>query len=148
MPVTGWKLISKRRILRCYLLPRWRDAVTDHGPLDARALRHTLPPPQANAAVIGHAGDSEGLEALAVAMDGSTAGGHIPARIAHDLREQLGKPAVPAGLHGRGACCTGAGISRYAVPIGGGTTNIMPGAFLPCHLTAAAVHSRSCVSHI
>ncbi len=34
-------------------------------------------------------------------MDGSTAGGHIPARIAQDLREQLGKAAVPAAARKR-----------------------------------------------
>ncbi|MBW8297318.1 hypothetical protein [Sphingopyxis sp.] len=73
MPVTGWKLDrASREFLVDIFPPRWRDLVADHVTLDARASRRDLPPPQADAAVIGHADDGEGLEALVVAIDGRT----------------------------------------------------------------------------
>ena len=73
MPVTGWKLDrASREFLVDIFPPRWRDLVADHVTLDARASRRDPPPPNADAAVIGHADDGEGLEALVVAIDGST----------------------------------------------------------------------------
>lgn len=72
MPVTGWKLApASREFLVDIFPPRWRDLVGDHVTLDAQASRRDPPPPAADAAVIGHADDGEGLEALVVAINGS-----------------------------------------------------------------------------
>ncbi len=71
MPTTGWKLDrASREFLVDIFPPRWRDLVADHVTLDARATRRDPPPPKAEAAVIGHADDGNGLEALVIAIDG------------------------------------------------------------------------------
>jgi hypothetical protein len=74
VPVTGWKLDpTSREFLVDIFPPRWRDLVADHVTLDAHASLRDPPPAKAQAAVIGHADDGAGLEALVVAIDGSAA---------------------------------------------------------------------------
>lgn len=73
MPVTGWKLGPDcRAFLLDIFPPRWPDVIADHVTLDGDATRRDPPPPpSANAAVVGHADDDAGLEALVVAIDGT-----------------------------------------------------------------------------
>ncbi|WP_432769967.1 MAG: hypothetical protein HEQ22_04260 [Sphingopyxis sp.] len=73
MPVTGWTLDRpSREFLIDIFPPRWRELVADHVTLNARASLRDPPPPKAKAAVIGHADDGHGLEALVVAIDGNS----------------------------------------------------------------------------
>lgn len=74
MTVSGWKLeAASREFLVDIFPPRWPDLVGEHVTLDSDAsLRHPLPP-KVQAAVIGHADDGEGLEALVVEINGETA---------------------------------------------------------------------------
>lgn len=71
MAVIGWKLDrASREFLFDIFPPRWKELIGDHVTLDANALRHDPPPPDAEATVIGHADDGEGLEALVVSVNG------------------------------------------------------------------------------
>lgn len=73
MPATGWKLgPASREFLVDIFPPRWHDLVADHVTLDADASPHDPLPPEVEAAVIGHADDGRGVEALVVAIDGRT----------------------------------------------------------------------------
>lgn len=70
MRVTGWKLDrSQREQLLRRFPPRYPQAVADHvtlgkgeGPL----------PPEVSARIVGHADDGAGVEAMVVAIDGSS----------------------------------------------------------------------------
>lgn len=70
MRVTGWKLDrSEREQLLRRFPPHYPQAVADHvtlepgeGPL----------PPQVSARIVGHADDGAGVEAMVVAIDGSS----------------------------------------------------------------------------
>lgn len=73
MPVTGWMLDRKEReALLERFPPEWPDVIADHITLDADAdLKDPLPEAE-NAAIVGGINDGEGLQAMVVAVDGST----------------------------------------------------------------------------
>ncbi|RZI67941.1 MAG: hypothetical protein EOP13_27615 [Pseudomonas sp.] len=73
MAVTGWKLDSKEReqLLERFV-PEWPDVIADHITLDAEAKRNDPLPPAASAKIVGGINDEEGLQAMVVAIDGST----------------------------------------------------------------------------
>ena len=69
----GWLLdAADRDRLIARFPPRWPDAIAHHVTL-AFASDAPLPHAPATAAVVGHADDGAGVEALVVAIDGSTA---------------------------------------------------------------------------
>jgi hypothetical protein len=74
MPVTGWKLDGEEReALLGRFPPAWQDVIADHITLDADA-GHGDPLPRATRAdIVGDIDDGEGLQAMVVAIDGSTA---------------------------------------------------------------------------
>ena len=71
--VIGWKL---DRAERAQLLerfpPRYRDSDADHVTLATDSRDRPLPRPVGEAAIVGHADDGDSLEAMVVAIDGST----------------------------------------------------------------------------
>ena len=72
MAVTGWKLDhASREFLVDIFPPRWRDLVADHITFDTQASLSDPVPPKPEAAVIGHADDGDGLEALVVSIAGN-----------------------------------------------------------------------------
>jgi hypothetical protein len=73
MPVTGWKIDeAERAALLERFPPAWPHAVADHITLDAHA-RADDPLPAARAAgIVGSIDDGEGLQAMVVAIDGTT----------------------------------------------------------------------------
>lgn len=72
MAVTGWKLDrASREFLVDIFPPRWRDLVADHITFDTQASLSDPVPPKSEAAVIGHADDGDGLEALVVSIAGN-----------------------------------------------------------------------------
>ena len=73
MPVTGWKLDSKEREqLLKRLPPEWPDVVADHVTLDSEAAEGDPLPKAERAEIVGRINDGEGLQAMVVAIDGST----------------------------------------------------------------------------
>ena len=70
MSVIGWKLDrSERDALLRRFPPRYPEAVADHVTLE----KSEAPPPQPVAArIVGHADDGNGVEAMVIAIDGST----------------------------------------------------------------------------
>jgi hypothetical protein len=68
----GWKL---NRDERAQLLdrfpPRYAEPVADHVTLEPNARSKPLPP-EVHAEILGRADDGEGVEAMVVALDGST----------------------------------------------------------------------------
>ena len=70
--VIGWKLDRSEReeLLKRYP-PHYPDAVADHVTLDAKAEGKPVPGP-VEARIIGHADDGRGVEAMVVALDGTT----------------------------------------------------------------------------
>jgi hypothetical protein len=70
MGVIGWKLDrSERDALLERFPPRYPEAVADHVTLE----KGDAPlPPDVNAKIVGHADDGNGVEAMVVALDGST----------------------------------------------------------------------------
>lgn len=68
----GWKLDRAERagLLRRFP-PRYANVVADHVTLATDARGDPLPGP-VRAAIVGRADDGEGVEAMAVAIDGST----------------------------------------------------------------------------
>ena len=70
--VIGWKL---DRAQRAELLerfpPRYAEAVADHVTLETNALAQPLPP-EKRGEILGRADDNKGVEAMVVALDGST----------------------------------------------------------------------------
>ena len=72
MGVIGWKLDrSEREELLKRFPPRYPDAVADHVTLETTAEATPLPPP-VSAEIVGRTDDGAGVEALVVAIDGST----------------------------------------------------------------------------
>lgn len=73
MPVTGWKLdrVDRAKLLERFA-PAWPDVIADHVTLDAKARQDAPLPPDSRAEIVGSASDGAGLQALVVAIDGST----------------------------------------------------------------------------
>lgn len=73
---TGWKLDpAQREELLDRFPPRYADAVADHVTLlsnQAGGDTADPPPPVRNARIVGRADDGEGVEAMVVAISGST----------------------------------------------------------------------------
>ncbi len=70
--VIGWKLDRQQREqLLARFTPRYADTVADHVTLATDAAGKPLPPP-VKAAIVGHADDGNGLEAMVVDIDGTT----------------------------------------------------------------------------
>jgi hypothetical protein len=69
----GWTLDrDQRRALLKRFPPRYAKAVADHVTFLTRVAPDALPPPEANAAIVGRADDDSGVEAMVVAMEGET----------------------------------------------------------------------------
>lgn len=72
--VVGWKLDPRERAeLLARFPPRWPDTVADHVTLRSGTGPETPLPTEEAGAVIGWTDDGEGLQALVVAIGGSTA---------------------------------------------------------------------------
>lgn len=73
MIVTGWKLdrVDRAKLLERFA-PEWPDVIADHVTLDAKARRDDPLPPVSRAEIVGSVNDGVGLQALVVAIDGST----------------------------------------------------------------------------
>jgi len=70
--VIGWKLDRvERAALLERLPPRYAQPVADHVTLEVDAESKPLPPP-VRAEILGRADDGKGVEAMVVALDGST----------------------------------------------------------------------------
>jgi hypothetical protein len=72
--VIGWKLDSDQRaeLLRQFP-PRFETVVADHVTLQARVARDAPLPRETMGVIVGRADDGDGVEALVVAIGGSTA---------------------------------------------------------------------------
>jgi hypothetical protein len=71
--VTGWKLDDgERSALLERFPPEWPDVIADHVTLDMRAGRETPLPRETDGEVVGAINDEEGLQALVVAIGGTT----------------------------------------------------------------------------
>lgn len=72
--VVGWKLDAQdRAALLERFPPMFARTVADHVTLAAKVARETPLPSDTPAKVVGHTDDGKGVEALAVAIDGSPA---------------------------------------------------------------------------
>jgi hypothetical protein len=73
MAVIGWKLDrgDRAKLLERFA-PEWPDVIADHVTLEANVRKDAVLPPQRRAEVVGSVSDGEGLQALVVAIDGST----------------------------------------------------------------------------
>ncbi|MDX3899689.1 MAG: hypothetical protein QHC40_04135 [Sphingobium sp.] len=73
MAVTGWMLDRKEReeLLERFP-PEWPDVIADHITLDAEAGEDDAPPEAEQAEIVGGINDGQGLQAMVVAIDGST----------------------------------------------------------------------------
>ena len=70
--VIGWKLDrGDREQLLERFPPRYAEPVADHVTLETNAQSKPLPP-EADARIVGRADDGQGVEAMVVALDGST----------------------------------------------------------------------------
>lgn len=70
--VIGWKLDrGERAVLLERFPPRYGEPVADHVTLETNAETKPLPP-DVRAEILGRADDGEGVEAMVVALDGST----------------------------------------------------------------------------
>lgn len=70
--VIGWKLDREQRTeLLKRFPPRYGQAVADHVTLEDKAEDKPLPP-HVKAEIVGRADDGEGVEAMAVTIDGTT----------------------------------------------------------------------------
>jgi hypothetical protein len=70
--VIGWKLDrDQREHLLSRFAPHYAEAVADHVTLEINAAAKALPP-AVDAAIVGRADDGKGVEAMVVALDGST----------------------------------------------------------------------------
>src|SRR5688572_9745407 len=73
MPITGWKLDKADRAkLLARFRPNWPDVIADHITLDAHAGKRDALPEQAQAELVGEVSDGEGLQAMVVAVGGTT----------------------------------------------------------------------------
>lgn len=70
--VIGWKLdVEQRGDLLNRFPPRYQKPVADHVTLETEAGHEPLPP-VVQATIVGHSDDTEGVEAMVVAIDGTT----------------------------------------------------------------------------
>ncbi len=73
MSATGWKLdILDRRLLLTRLIPIFPDVIADHVTLAAGVSDDAELPEAVSAMIIGQADDGLGVQAMVVAIDGST----------------------------------------------------------------------------
>lgn len=73
MGVIGWKLDGEEREqLLARFPPEWPDVIADHITLDSHADRSDPLPAATQAEILGGINDGEGLQAMVVAIDGST----------------------------------------------------------------------------
>lgn len=73
MAVIGWKLDREdRAALLDRFPPEWPDVDADHITLDAGADEDTPLPGEVRAEIVGSADDGRGLQAMVVAVDGTT----------------------------------------------------------------------------
>jgi hypothetical protein len=71
--VVGWKLDrTEREALLAQFPPHYPNTIADHVTLAPKVARATSPPDDTDAKIVGHVDDGEGLEALVVAIDGSS----------------------------------------------------------------------------
>jgi hypothetical protein len=71
--VVGWKLDrGQRAALLERLEPRYDNVVADHVTLAAKVARDAELPDAVSAEAVGHIDDDQGVEALVVAIDGTT----------------------------------------------------------------------------
>ena len=74
MEISGWKLDSGcRAALLKRFPPAWSDIVADHVTLDPQAAGASSLPDPANAEIVGSVDDGDGVQAMVVAIEGSTA---------------------------------------------------------------------------
>jgi len=72
MAALGWKLdVLDRAALLDRFPPTWPDVIADHVTFGGSAADGGLPP-QVSAQIVGQADDGVGLQALVVAIDGTT----------------------------------------------------------------------------
>lgn len=72
--VIGWKVDrAQREELLARFRPRYARAVADHVTLKANVPSATRLPPPARCRIVGHADDGEGVEAMVVEIDGTSA---------------------------------------------------------------------------
>lgn len=73
MPVTGWLLDpDEREKLLERFPPEWPDIIAHHVTLDGQARDDTPLPTAGRSEIVGGINDGEGLQALVVAIDGTT----------------------------------------------------------------------------
>ncbi|WP_423603876.1 hypothetical protein [Sphingomonas sp. MS122] len=73
MAVTGWLLDpDERETLLERFPPEWPDVIAHHVTLDAHARDATPLPTATQGEIVGGINDGEGLQALVVAIDGTT----------------------------------------------------------------------------
>jgi hypothetical protein len=73
MAVSGWKLDPQQRAaLLERFPPRWPDVIADHVTLNSHDQTDRAPAP-ATCSIVGAIDDGKGLQALVVAIDGTTA---------------------------------------------------------------------------
>jgi hypothetical protein len=73
MPVMGWKLDREQRAaLLKRLPPVWPDVIADHITLKSDAPAEEPLPSATEAEIVGSADDDEGVQAMVVAIDGTT----------------------------------------------------------------------------
>lgn len=65
-------MLSYLTALLACLFPIWPDVVADHVTCDAEADDDAPLPPEVMAMIIGQADDGHGVQAMVVAIDGST----------------------------------------------------------------------------
>lgn len=73
MPVTGWRLSEADRArLLARFPPEWPDVIADHITLDTEADAADALPTEREAEIVGGVSDGNGLQALVVAIGGTT----------------------------------------------------------------------------
>jgi hypothetical protein len=71
--ITGWKLDRAQRVeLIARFPPEWSSVIADHVTLDAEAQEDTPLPAEVEASIVGSTSDGAGLQAMVVAIDGTT----------------------------------------------------------------------------
>jgi hypothetical protein len=102
--VIGWKLdCDGRERLLVQFPPRYASVVADHVTLRAEVAADSVLPEPAEAQIVGHADDGQGVEAMVVAISGSARrpdGGiyHVTWSLAPDRRAKESNDVI--GMHG------------------------------------------------
>ena len=74
MIARGWKLDAEdRALLLRRFPPAWPDVVADHVTFTSRDAEEEPPPDADHGMVVGHVDDGEGLQALVIEIEGTTA---------------------------------------------------------------------------